>query len=492
MNKPAETLRNGRNNLIYLPLIDVGYPNIPVNLMKGFQPELYAQNHRLLKLAEQFYKNFGVKGEKGFKRGSYPVPSVKPEQAAQIVESLQNSHFSNVTFSNLINEAGPLEIHPSQLTRSIDEQLDRADAPTSILSTSHVTDFHMIEALVKRGVDLSKVGLIVVDQHVDGSSSLHPSGRFVLDKSNFLIPVLNAGIGAVSIIGIDEEDIPRIKKEDRKTSQPPNEDGAPSLFQEVKEGLKDLQNFYTKYQDRLNMASGIFGEGRRMNKPKKVTEYVRKQIEFMKGRGIEQVLISFDMDSLDLMREKITATPYTPYSSIILMGLQDLKKIFTTARVSEAEVEDQIRTMMHLRMEIDSLKKLRTRKGVLSPREEALLESKENSFGSVVSSVYPVIYNMEEALHELKLPITTNSPLDILAQMFQGAHVINSDEGGFTLDQAEFLIQSIKAEVALWGMENGVALQNGRLMGSVSELDGPDMEGISASSAVRLINALNS
>ncbi len=492
LNKSGEALRNGRNNLIYLPLVDLGYPNIPVNLIQGFKPELYAQNHRLLKLAEQFYKNFGAKGEKGFRRGSYPIPSVKPDQAAQIVASLQKSHNSNVTLSNLIQEPGPLEMDPSELRDSVNHQLNRANGQTSILSTSHVTDFHMIESLRQRGVDLSKVGIIVVDQHIDGSSSLHPSGQFILDKSNFLIPVLDGGIGAVSIVGLDEEDIPRIKKEDRETAETINQDGTPSLFQEVKDGLRNLQDFYTKYQDRLNIAPGIFGEGRKMSKPKKVIEYVRKQVEFMKSRGIEQILISFDMDSLDLMKEKITATPYTPYSSIILMGLQDLNKIFTTAGVSEAEVEDEIRTMMHLRLEIDNLKKLRKRKGALSPRENSLLERKEEDFGSVVSRVYPIIYNMEEGLHELKAPVAMNGPLDVLAQMFQGAHIINSDEGGFTLDQAEFLIQSIKTEIRAQGLENGVALQSGRLMGSVSELDGPDMEGISASSAIRMVNILNS
>lgn len=491
ISRNRERLVNGRENLIYLPLKDEGYPNIPMFLINAFNPLLYAQNHRIVGIAEQFFKSLGPTQQKAFKRGTHPISLVRPDQVTGIVEAIKNSHNSSVTLKNIIDADGMDDLDFDELHGALDGQLQVANGRTCVLSTSHVTDFHLIDSLEQKGVDLSKVGIIVVDQHIDGGSTHNPDGQFTLDKSNFLVPILDRGIGAVSIIGIDEEDIPRIKKEVPTIIAPPDGEPADSL-QGVRDGLKKLQDFYETYKDRVNLAPGMFGESRRMSKPKKVLEYVRKQIEFMKSKGIEQIMISFDMDSLDMIKEKVTSPPYNPYSVLLLLGMQDFNQILFAAGVSDREFEDQVRHLLQLRMEINALGQIKKKKGTLNVRENNLLESKNKQYGSYASSVFPIIDQVEAALQSLTCPASTNNFLDVFLESFRGVHVITSDEGGFTVDQAELLIDAIKAEVQTQGMQNGVQLKNGRVMGSVSEIDGPDMDGLSAKAALRLINAISS
>lgn len=491
INRGPERLIHGRENLIYLPLKDDGYPSLPIYLIKTFKPNLYAQNHRLIGVAEQFYKTIGTTAHKAFKRGINPITSVKPEQATQIVDETSNSHNSTVTFRNLIGEYEMDNINYDNLQSTLDEQFTNMTDRSCIMSTSHVTDFHMVDHMVKMGVDLSKVGIIVVDQHIDSGTSNNPKGQFMLDKSNFLLPILDRGIGAVSIIGIDEEDIPRVKNEVDTITSVPDDGRLQDSFKEIRTGLSELQDFYIKYKDRVNLAPGVFGESRKMAKSKKVVEYVRKQIEFMKAKGIEQIIISFDMDSLDMMKEKITAPPYSPYAALILLGMQDFTQILNAAGVEENEFEDGVRHLMKLRLEIDALKQIRKKKGLLSIKENNLLDDKQKQFGSQITSVYPIINQMEAALQSLTCPAKTNTQYDLFLESFRGAHIITSDEGGFTVDQAEFLIQTIKSETEAQGLQNGVQLPNGRIMGSVSELDGPDIGEYSASAALKLVNAIS-
>lgn len=78
----------------------------------------------------------------------------------------------------------------------------------------------------------------------------------------------------------------------------------------------------------------------------------------------------------------------------------------------------------------------------------------------------------------------------MIFQSLKGAHTISSDEGGLLLDQAEFIISSIKKSAEEHGIETGVSIANGRIVGSVSELDGFDVEEKSAQAAIRMVNAL--
>lgn len=455
-----EIIIGGRNNLIYLPFEDEGYLNIPMYFMRYrvFDPLLYIQNHRIVNLVDEFFRIYDWKEYKYFKDRSYPYTLIKPQEGLQVVLKLIKAANSDTVFEKIVDNNISLKLPTRELGNEIDARLEWITGNSCLMSPSHVSDFHLIDSLRKRGVNLSEVGIIVIDQHIDANPQLSKNGIFKLDKSNLLLPVLESGVGAISIMGIHERHVQRIL-DGKPLVFNPDDTRLPKSVKEGRDALNELQEFYRRYKDRVMLATGILGGERRMTHERKVLDSLRRQILFFKEKGVKQVLLSIDLDSLDLVREMITATPYSPFTSILLLGMQDFTQVLPNSKVSEIS---------------SSLKKLKKLKKNLHTRKQA---------SRFLLQFFPIMYAIEEGLYALNYP-TRN------IQEYQGAHIITSDPGGFQLQEAEFIIKNLKHIVEANGLEIGVPVSNGKIMGSESELDGPDVNGNSSRAAIRMINAI--
>lgn len=493
--RPPETLRINKENLIYTPFYDCGYPNIPIHLVKEFNPDFFRQNFRISKLVEHFYDSLGAKGKRGYKRGAHPLPVVNPDNAVGMVDKIANAQSSFSTFEKAAGLMPQERVELEEIKSTIKKGLMRLSGKGCIMSPSHMTDQHLIEALQEEGVNLAKVGVIIIDQHIDAGLNGGVGENPQLDKSNFIEHMFRSGIGAVSIMGIDEGDLPRIisgENSDAKFIQSADPVALTDSYVELQSGLKKLQTFYKDNQHRVHFGSGVLGESRKMNKSKKVIDSINRQIKFFKEKGVENILISFDLDSLNLLQEEITATPYNPFTVLVQLGLQDFIQILEVNGITEVEMEDGIRKMMQLRAMIDSYSATRKRKGMLSPREVDLEKAKKDEFGKRVNMIFPTIYIIEEAIRTLKYPVRNGGLINTLLNQLAGLHTMTSDEGGFSVDQATFLVDQIKKASGEQGLEVGVPIGNGRIMGTVSELDGPDVNGNGAQAAIKIINSITS
>ncbi|MEK7597437.1 MAG: hypothetical protein AAB441_02215 [Patescibacteria group bacterium] len=495
--KEATSIKNPE--VMMVPMINTKLPNFILPLFHYFEPNLYLQNDRLIKLSHQANLAFSKKSSTLSQKIVNPIGDISAKKAIEIIKRLQDApKIEESLFSELgVTISG--KVFPSQTTDYLTEKLKQLSKGTCILSPSHESDLYLVEALGRIGINPNEIGVVFVDQHIDSQGKENPAGQEIINKANFIRYILEQGIGAISLIGMYDRQFEMVssgkKRELGKEEVDDHDYEKNALLAQSSKGASDLHELYLRFKERFFLGTGIFKEQKKINNLSIIDVTVKKQIENLKKREIKYVLLSLDMDSLNLLREEITATAYSPFSTIIATGLEDFNKILYTARITAEQFEKRVKELEKLRIQIDSLLILRKRKGVLRPLENELLKEKKKFLVEQYSRIYPIIYNFELATHQFTFP---KDSLSLLTNIKPEGHkeniyldILGSEEGGFTVSQAEYLIRSLQEACEYEDLEFGVPTGEGRVTGSISELEGLDLNGNTAHAVKRLANVIN-
>jgi hypothetical protein len=209
--------------------------------------------------------------------------------------------------------------------------------------------------------------MVVIDKHFDGVWNLDQTV-----KASFMNGLLQTGIGGITIFGMPDSFVKEytegvtigmmgneldVASELRKRSNPgdlesylasamdidwqirsgANLDLLVPAFRELLEAnafasdpvALDFLGKYTTHvlvyepnRDRLSMPSGYlsaFGQVN-MDKAKKL---LTEKLQQFKRQGVKHVLFCLDADGLDLEKEGITATAYSPWSKVLSYGIRE-------------------------------------------------------------------------------------------------------------------------------------------------------------------------
>lgn len=209
--------------------------------------------------------------------------------------------------------------------------------PHILISSDHGTDAALFHFFEKEAIDLSKIGIIVFDTHLDFSDSSDKNATDFIAKHSFLDYLLSRGLGHVHIIGSNPETTREIH-----TGLVETENGTVRLVDLVapKSHVEEYKlsgiDYYNRRifqmrqayinlhnQERLSIGHD---EGPRTPLQERYRQ-LTTTINHMKRQGITQIFLSIDLDVLDMQREKITATEYNPFAEILAVGLNKLEDV---------------------------------------------------------------------------------------------------------------------------------------------------------------------
>jgi hypothetical protein len=229
--RPEAELKNSHFEDIYLKGPRDHNPLLPLLrlLLSSYSNNIAEKlkvNLNILRLMDLFYRSFNGNLHQAFERGAFPLLKIRDidqilEILQMIISGMPNQLFyQDLSFKDVNQWLEWLEWLPeywSKLKQELTEKLtslekNKNGKPVIIISQTHETDQALMEILKDKGVDLSEIGIIVIDQHIDAFGNTKEE---VPNKGNFLRYALRSGIGTVSIIGPNEKDIKAVTEENQ-------------------------------------------------------------------------------------------------------------------------------------------------------------------------------------------------------------------------------------------------------------------------------------
>jgi len=496
-----EQLLKSCPEIFIVPIEDRSFPNwLFPYFLSLFNPVLYKQNDEILRVVRQIHRAFSLPFEYSITSTAYPVTSVNPNKVIQIMEELSSAQPIGKTITDRVDQPMAVPIQLEEATYYIGKRLSNLSQAICLVSPTHLIDLPLIQSLKEHGVRPEEVGIIVLDQHFDAQTNLDNNGKLTPAKTNFLLHLLDIGIGGISLFGIKDDHIKRF----RTGVMNANPNGAKhsgddlvkllkekgidddSILITVTKGTDELHKVYKKYNDRVFFGDGYFVFRRRIiNNPGKLITAVKEQVSLLKSKGIKYVLMSVDMDSLNLFKEQITAVSYNPYTILLSLGLQDLNIALQMHNVDINWLKQQAKTLTSLRKEIYALETIKSRKGALSPKESHMSEHKKKELLDLFSQTYPITYDLLNSTSRIDFP--TGRAAELI-----GLPTIQCEEDGFSLKEIELIIRAVKGACHDNHLEFGVPMGQGKISGTISELEGIDLHGNTADAVLRISQALNS
>lgn len=177
----------------------------------------------------------------------------------------------------------------------------RESQPDVTISATHANIAYTLEAFERMGVDLSNVGLVIYDRHIDSYEPLlDDHQKWSLPSNSDIITHLleKTAIGHILVIGYDE------------TTQALYDSDSPT--QDI---IKQA-----KASGRLNTYS------QRILRRRKWESILNEINNHHINLGITQRISNIDLDVIDVTSEGLTAVPYSGFTQLIMLGASELYK----------------------------------------------------------------------------------------------------------------------------------------------------------------------
>ncbi len=505
-----------------LPVPRLRLPNEPEgmypHLLHLFKPDTFRRNHELLNGCYYAVTSVDRRPKRTMDDLLYPMVQRNAEYLLESMEGIRRA--PRFREGEPGTDAPPLrslfDLHEWYL-----RYFSRSEPVRSIVpvASSHAADLPLFTALVKEGVRPEEVAMVVIDKHFDGVWNLDQTV-----KASFMNGLLQTGIGGIAIFGMPDSFVKEytegvtiglmgneldVASELRKRSKPgdlesylasameidwqirsgANLDPLVPAFRELLEAnafasdpvALDFLGKYTTHvlvyepnRDRLSMPSGYlsaFGQVN-MDKAKKL---LTEKLQQFKRQGVKHVLFCLDADGLDLEKEGITATAYSPWSKVLSYGIREYPG------------------------NVDMVSRL-IAEAVLAENEIRRYAKSGNRMNITKEHIAELVAAGERKKREIALALS--GPLNELTDfgkewMRYGGQehpyqVFEVPPGGFLADQAlEFIRETSRVSRQL-GMSFGIPHPRTGVVvkGTITEVEGPDRDGKTGRCVAQIAKAL--
>lgn len=492
-----EALHPAPAELVYLPILssELLEPRIYPAGIHLFNDDAFRANFLLVSQCSVFAEGLGPDMKELQRIRMHPVFDISVQQAIDVVHRLQEAQPVSVSLSELIKDisipypAGGLNDVKSLILSRINNS---SSENFCFLSGSHTTDASILEAISETGIPLSEIAFVTLDQHLDMVAESNKPNS--IRKENFLISLLNKGLGALIVLGLSEEHAEEVvtgKRLGVTTNQMMIELRKSDILDVPEEDIREMgkvvniHDRYTEYQDRVFIPRSYFSNERQL-KRNKMNNLMPEVIEKLRARGIRYIFFSVDADSLNLMKMGISPTEYSPYANIVALGLQNLTPIIEKAGLTLDTIKAKLQRFKHLGQIIDQEKKQFKRNNP-GPKATRVHYGRFLEYTPLMKEMIGIVSDIEEAIIHL------NYPLPSLPKAFLGIAAAGSEPGGFYFNDVAAIIRGFKTFGEAHGIVFGIPVGKKRVVGSISEIDpeGPDLNGNAAKVMIDIANILN-
>jgi len=304
-----------------------------------------------------------------------------------------------------------------------------------------------------------------------------------VSKAGVLIDCLNQGIGGVAILGMPSSYASTYREGFIRSSLGDfdldflikNKDKLGITPTEIADMVRmhaSRHQIYLPYKEIIDIGIPDYFYKHGVSQAKLLKE-VRRQFEFLLETEITNLLISLDMDVLDMTAERITATEYNPFSRIAVLGALPYMSYLMEAGIDSLD---------ELREYVNRYQRLKKARDKARKSQKTFDPEKELEGDIIREKLFNVMGRVERSLSVFP----NDNPYGL-----PGGVIHFDSEGGLRVRHIIAVIQTVKRLCLEHGITIGVKTSKGKLTGMVSELSGLDFEGRSTQAAERLIEELN-
>lgn len=448
-----------------------------------FNPDLYAQNQRLLRAlitnAQSMHSNhIKMIIEHMF----YPALKVTPLEAARRMTEITSARSVTDILQSKLNTSQTFITDPLDFIKG----LSGYSVP---FSPSHDTDYLLLSGIEEAGVPLAEIGLIVLDKHFDAGLL---SDDQPVNKSNFLSPLLMSPTGpaGVSVIGLPESLAQQyihgtigtgksMKVEDIMITTPSHRSSYAREYA-IHDTIHD--KVIPSANGRLILGEHIFKPDGKTNMAG-LNHALKQTYDMFLHNGAKHILILMDTDCTDNEAEGITATPYNTNASICSLGIQDLMLATKSTQLPELLERIQSSRNRSTSTPIDQIEYLIKCLAYAEQKSNKGTRTADRPVNSAQLLIDDVLRASEAAAYEILYPRGE-------ARHLLGQAILQGGIGGFLRRDVDYIIRQTGEFCKANGMHFGVPLNSAVIAGSVSELNGQDRGGKTASFALQTAQML--
>lgn len=356
------------------------------------------------------------------------------------------------------------------------------------VSNTHLSQWHEIAAMQELGVDISNIGLIVIDQHFDIGDGINFNKTDPVHdpepyKSSFLRNFLQKGLGGLCIIGLSQDISDKylgnfdFALEGSERLEPSES----NLLEDEARNYRELiDNVMTPYGDKIVVVEEKTYIERQL-RYKKLQEQVRIALNQFAQLGVKNIVFSIDMDGFDLVTTPITITPYSPWAALYALGIVDLER-----SIKREELRRMRQTLTNIENERKRLKKYR--KGA-NEKNTQLLDEFDSEGKQISLEIKVMLLRLFSDIELLLQSEATksNTRSDLLYEEY-----LDAIQSPISVYNGESLIKYIRSIATRLGLDIGIKTSSGTLyLGGVYEAEYNDYNGNGARAVHDLVSAIS-